>query len=68
MPASVRDVFGLNSHHYGVDCVRLTKACVPPNDFQGLKKIGRLCQTKKIGRFFHRFYLLFVGEFFGENR
>ena len=39
------------------------KACVPPNDFPTDNKIGRLFRTKKIGRFFHRFFCFCFCEF-----
>ena len=45
-----------------------SKACVPPNDFLTDKKIGRLCLTKKIGRFYHRFFFKFSVSFVCENR
>ena len=46
---------------------RMSKACVPPNDFQGLKKIGRL---KKSADFFTDFICYFLVSFLvriGEN-
>ena len=45
-----------------------TKACVPPNDFPTDHKIGRLFKTKKIGRFYHRFFFKISVSFVCVNR
>ena len=58
----------LIGRHRWVSSFGVKRACVPSNDFQGLKKIGWLCQTKKIGRFFHRFFSKLLVSFVGEKR